>query len=156
MAGFYTAEEVFQMVRNGEKIENTILSEIDLSNLDMRGAKLENISFDRVNINKCHFNDSFFTNTIFNIVRMEGIGFKNANLNGSIIINSNCNSADFTNADLSETMFFIENAAEKNPEKVDINLEDLQLSPYELKTFKEMEIVGFSKKNLTHFKRKIF
>ncbi len=64
---------------------------------------------------------------------MEGISFKNANLKEIIIINSNCNSADFTNADLSETMFFIENVAEKDPEKVDLKFEELQLSSYELK-----------------------
>ncbi len=135
MPGFYTPEEIFKMVQNSGKIENTILSEIDLKGSDFIGINFEGVTFDKIDLSNCNFSNSVFINCVFNDVNIENCKFIKSNLDTAIIINSNCNNVDFSEANLLGTMFFIEKVPENNPDKVDVKLEDMQLTNYDLKMF---------------------
>ena len=153
--GFLTTDELFALVGSGVKIENVILTKLDLRHAKISGACFNGVTFDQADLFDADLEGAVFENTVFNRTALVQSHFQKADLIGTVFVNCDCSATDFSHGILSDTVFIADNISVNDPARVTITFEDMGLSPEEIEGLKAHQIYGMTKGEMI-LKRAVF
>ena len=144
-------EEVIERYKTNKDLSKTILSGLDLSDLDLEGANLTETICIETNFSRCNLKNSIFNKTIANKANFTNASLEKANIKKSLF-----NKAILTQTKLKDSKIYMSIFGEAKLAKTDLSEAIVKMSTFQKANLEEvifckskLDKIAISKSNIT-------